>query len=302
MRDLLIVIAGPTASGKTALGIRLAQILGGEIVSADSRQIYRFMDVGTAKPTPSERNAVPHWMLDLVDPDTPFSAAEFASRSSDHIEEILSRNLTPIVVGGAGFYLEALFDGLSPVPSVPLDVKERVSAEVRANVSEAFSRLREIDPKTAENLKISDPQRIARALEVHAFTGQPMSHFQSLPRVPGTDRDTIRFCLAPVRQTLYDRINLRTIEMFENGFIEETQALFDRGYDRNTYALKTFGYREIGAYLAGEMHLEEAVESIRAGTRQYAKRQLTWFRNRSGMTWLDPNEIDPVDAVLAQAK
>jgi tRNA dimethylallyltransferase len=302
MRDLLIVIAGPTASGKTALGIRLAEILGGEIVSADSRQIYRFMDVGTAKPTPSERNAVPHWMLDFVDPDTPFSAAEFASKSSDHIEGILSRNLTPIVVGGAGFYLEALFDGLSPVPSVPPAVKERVSAAVRVNVSEAFSRLQEIDPETAENLKITDPQRIARALEVHAFTGLPLSHFQSLPRIPGTDRDTIRFCLAPDRRTLYDRINLRTTEMFENGFIEETQALFERGYDRNTYALKTFGYREIGAYLAGEMHLEETIESIRAGTRQYAKRQLTWFRNRSEMTWLDPNENDPVDAVLAQAE
>ena len=302
MSDLLIVIAGPTASGKTALGIRLAEILGGEVVSADSRQIYRYMDVGTAKPTPAERDAVPHWMLDLVDPETPYSAAEYASTSSTYIEDILSRNLTPIVVGGAGFYLEALFDGLSPVPSVPQDVKERVSAEVRTNVTKAFLRLQEIDPETAEKLKITDLQRIARALEVHTYTSLPLSHFQSLPRLPGIDRATIRFCLAPNRRTLYDRINLRTTEMFENGFIEETQALFDRGYDRDTHALKTFGYREIGAYLAGEIHLEDAVESIRARTRQYAKRQLTWFRNRSEMTWLDPNENDPVDAVLAQVE
>jgi tRNA dimethylallyltransferase len=302
MSARVIVIAGPTASGKTALGIQLAKVLGGEIVSADSRQIYRYMDVGTAKPTPAERESIPHWMIDCVDPDTAFSAAEFASKSSTHIEDILARDLIPIIVGGAGFYIEALFDGLSPVPSVPAEVKQRISDEVRKNPTDAYAKLRSLDPETARFLKVSDPQRIARALEVYTSTGLPLSHYQSLPRIPGTERPSIMFCLAPDRQALYDRINNRTGEMFANGFIEETQALFDRGYDRDTYALKTFGYREIGAHLAGEMELDEAVELIQTGTRQYAKRQLTWFRNKAEMTWLDPAETDPFDDVLKQVQ
>jgi tRNA dimethylallyltransferase len=302
MDDRVIVIAGPTASGKTAIAIRVARELRGEIVSADSRQIYRYMDVGTAKPTPTERSEVPHHLIDCVNPDTPFSAAEFAAQSSELIEDILARNLRPIVVGGAGFYLEALFDGLSPVPSVPAELKQRISADVRKDVENAFSDLRRVDPDTAEILNVSDPQRIARALEVYAFTGEPISYFQSLPRIPATKRSSVKFCLSPDRSVLYDRINRRTVEMFENGLVEETKALFELGYDRNTYALKTFGYREICAHLADEMDLDKAMESIQTGTRHYAKRQLTWFRNRSKMSWLDPTLSETTETIAASIR
>jgi tRNA dimethylallyltransferase len=294
----IIVIAGPTAAGKTAVGIRLAQAIGGEIISADSRQIYRYMDIGTAKPTQEERAEVPHHLLDIVDPDTPFSAAEFSAQAASKVEGILARGRNVVVVGGAGFYLEALFEGLSPVPSVPSDLKNRIAERVASDVEGAYDELKRIDPETGAALKISDRQRIGRALEVHAHSGRPISYFQKLPRVPGTERKPIRFCLAPTRETLYARINLRTTDMIEGGFIDETKSLFDRGYDRQTYALKTFGYREIGAHLSGDLGLSETIALIQQGTRRYAKRQLTWFRNRSEMTRLDPGEADPVRSIL----
>ena len=298
MSSQIIVITGPTAAGKTAAGIRLAQAIDGEIISADSRQIYRYMDIGTAKPTQEERAEVPHHLLDIVDPDTPFSAAEFSAQAASAVEDILARSKSVVVVGGAGFYLEALFEGLSPVPSVPPDLKNRIAEWVTSDVEGAYDELKRVDPETFVALKISDRQRIGRALEVHAHSGRPISYFQNLPREPGTERKPIRFCLAPTRETLYGRINRRTMDMIEGGVIDETKSLFDRGYDQQTYALKTFGYREIGAHLIDDLGLSEAILMIQQGTRRYAKRQFTWFRNRSEMTWLDPAQADPVRSIL----
>ena len=292
------MIAGPTASGKTSVGIRLAQRLGGEIISADSRQIYRYMDVGTAKPTPAERAATPHHLIDIVDPDTPYNASDFAQAAGVLIEEILGRGCQPIIVGGAGFYLEALFDGLSPIPSSSDELKSAVYERVRSDAGSAYKELQSVDPETAANLIVSDRQRIARALEVYESTGKPISHFQTRPRVPATTRKAIQFGLSWNRTRLYDRINRRVETMIEEGLVDELRKLFKRGYHRNTYALKTFGYREIGAYLDGEISLEEAVATIQTGSRHYAKRQLTWFRNRSSLRWLDAEASDPVVAIL----
>lgn len=298
----VIVIAGPTASGKTALGVQLGQQLDGEIISADSRQIYRHMDIGTAKPTPAERSATPHHLIDIVDPDTPYSADAFAHDASALIEDIAGRGRQPIVVGGAGFYLEALFDGLSPVPSTPDEIRKEVGERVLSDPSGAYRELQRVDPKTASSLTGSDRQRISRALEVHASTGHPISHFQAQPRVPATLRKAVHFGLSWDRARLYDRINQRVMTMVDQGLVEEIRSLFELGYDRKTYALKTFGYREIGAHLEGEMTLDDAIVEMQVGTRHYAKRQLTWFRNRSSLRWLDADASENVDIIIAPAK
>ena len=301
MDRAVIVIAGPTASGKTTLGIQLAQQTDGEIISADSRQIYRHMDIGTAKPTSAERSEVPHHLIDIVDPDTPYSADTFAHDASGLIEDVARRGHQPIVVGGAGFYLEALFDGLSPVPSTPDEIRKEVGERVQSDPKGAYRELQRIDPETASSLTGSDRQRISRALEVHASTGYPISHFQAQPRVPATLRKAVRFGLSWDRGRLYDRINQRVITMVEEGLVEETQSLFELGYDRETYALKTFGYREIGAHIEDEMTLEDAIVEIQVRTRHYAKRQLTWFRNRSSLKWLGADAPDNVDVILTSA-
>lgn len=297
MTPEIVVIAGPTASGKTGLGVRLAERLGGEVVSADSRQIYRYMDVGTAKPTPDETRGIPHHLIDIVDPDQTYSASQFASAAAETIESIIDRGRMPIVVGGSGFYLEALFQGLSPIPDIPEEVRAEIAARVRSDPVAAHTRLQSVDPVAADRFPATDPQRVARALEVHAASGRTLSHFQSLPREPGTRRRSVSFGLEWPRAHLYERINLRTRQMLEDGLINEVEALFSRGYDRETYALKTFGYREIGAYLDGEMDLATATDAISQGTRRYAKRQLTWFRNRSDLTWVPGEGGDPLPAV-----
>jgi tRNA dimethylallyltransferase len=292
------VIAGPTASGKTSLGVRLAQALGGEVISADSRQIYRYMDVGTAKPTAEERAGIPHHLLDIVDPDQTYSASDFSSAASSLIEEIVSRNRVPIVVGGSGFYLEALFEGLSPIPDVPDDVRAAVQDQVSADPESAHQELVRLDPVAASRVTSADPQRVARALEVFKTTGKTLSDFQSLPRVPGTSRPSIQFGLTWERECLYERINLRTHQMIDDGLVDEVGELLERGYHRETYALKTFGYREIGAVLSDEMQLDDAVLAIQTGTRRYAKRQFTWFRNRSNLRWLACPDVDPLEEIL----
>ncbi len=294
----VIVITGPTASGKTDLGVKVALLTDGEIISADSRQIYRYMDIGTAKPTVEERGGIPHHLIDIVDPDTPYNASAFAESAARLIEEIVGRGRQPIVVGGSGFYIEALFHGLSPIPTVPEEVKKDVAACVRSDARKAFRDLERCDPEIAQKLKVSDRQRISRALEVFASTGLPISHFQTLDRVPATTRRAIPFGLRWTRKRLYERINGRAIHMIASGLVEEVRALFERGYDREAYAMKTFGYREVGNHLAGELPLDDATTQIQIGSRHYAKRQLTWFRNRSRLKWLDPEQGDPAGAII----
>ncbi len=296
-RDIL-VIAGPTASGKTAVGIELAQRLNGEIVSADARQIYRFMDIGTAKPTAEERAAARHHLIDFVNPDKDYSAGQFAEDASVVIQDILSRGKVPIVVGGAGLYIRALFDGFSPMPKIPMEIRTRLQGEGRDCLPKLYKRLCEVDPEWAAKIQATDTQRILRGLEVYEASGKPLSEHQKVPPMPPIRRAASYFGLSWEREALYDRINARARLMLENGLIEEAASLRDKGYASNLNALNAFGYREIFQYLDGETTLDRALADLQQGTRRYAKRQMTFFRKDERIVWVDGSNDGVADAIV----
>ncbi len=297
----VVVIVGPTASGKTGVGIEVARQLDGEIVSADARQIYRYMDIGTAKPTAHERACARHHLLDIVDPNESFDAAEYAKRAAEAIEQIVARGHLPILVGGAGFYLEALFRGFSPIPEVSPETRAKTQAQADLDLDACYVRLQEVDPKTADRLHPTDRQRVTRALEVFEETGIAISSFQSEPRQPATDRGAKWFGLERDRHQLYERIDARAWSMVESGLVDEVRRLLHRGYGPAMPALGTFGYAEFFDVVKGDRSIDEAVLEMQQATRHYAKRQLSWFRNRaSEVEWIDANR--GAEGVLAAFK
>ncbi len=296
----ILVIAGPTASGKTAVGIELAQRLNGEIVSADARQIYRFMDIGTAKPTVEERAAARHHLIDFVNPDEDYSAGQFAEDASAVIGDILRRGKVPIVVGGAGLYIRALFDGFSPMPKIPPEIRARLQGEGRGCLSKLYNRLCEVDSEWAAKIQATDTQRILRGLEVYEASGIPLSEHQKVPPTPPICHAVSYFGLFWEREVLYERINARARRILENGLIKEAADLRDKGYAPDLNALNAFGYREIFQYLNGETTLDRALADMQRGTRRYAKRQITFFRRDKRMMWMDGSDDGVADAILQQ--
>jgi len=299
---ILPVIAGPTASGKTRLGIALAQALGGEIISADARQIYRHMDIGTAKPTPDEQAAARHHMIDVAYPHEAYSAGRFAREAAETIGKIRQRGRLPIVVGGAGFYLDALQRGLSPIPEIPVEIRTHLQEAAGGDLPALYRRLREVDPETAERLHPQDTQRIVRALEVWETAGERLSDLQRRPRQRVGCWRACWIGLTMDRAVLYRRIEDRVDRMLEDGLVEEVQGLQERGYGAWLKPLNTFGYKEIFGVLNGGLSLKTAVEQIKQGTRRYAKRQLTWFRRESEIAWFDPTAPDAEDRVLQRVR
>ena len=294
----ILVIAGPTASGKTAVGIELAQRLNGEIISADARQIYRFMDIGTAKPTAEERASARHHLIDFINPDEDYSAGQFAEDASAVIGDILRRGKMPIVVGGAGLYIRALFDGFSPMPKIPIEIRARLQEEGRNCLPSLYKRLCEIDPEWAAKIQATDTQRILRGLEVYEASGKPLSEHQKVPPTSPIRHKASYSGLYWEREVLYDRINARACLMFENGLIKEAKSLRDRGYSSDLNALNAFGYREIFQYLDGETTLDRALADLQQGTRRYAKRQMTFFRGDKRFRWIDGSDGDVADVIL----
>lgn len=294
-KSILHAIVGPTGAGKTAVGIAVARRLGAEIVSADSRQIYRYMDIGTAKPTPAEQQAVRHHLIDIVYPDQPFSAGEYARQAQRCIQALLDSGVLPLIVGGAGLYIRALMGGLFTAPAIPDTVRQRVRARARTLDSPSLhEELRSVDPETAARLHPNDRQRIVRALEVLEATGVSLTRWQRTAE-PHTPRFSLRLIgLERERDDLYARINIRVERMMEAGWVEEVRRLLDRGYTAQTCALRTFGYAEIIAHLQSALSYDEAVEQIKRRTRRYAKRQMTWFRQAEGIEWI---KVEP-DTVL----
>lgn len=287
----VLVIVGPTASGKTTAGIEVARKLNGEIVSVDARQVYRYMDIGTAKPTSAEQAAAPHHMIDIVDPDEPFDAAEYAARAAGIIEQILERDRLPILVGGAGFYLEALFRGFSPIPEISPATRSLVQSQADADLGACYARLGEVDADAAVRLRPTDRQRVTRALEVFEETGITLTSFQSEPREPATQRQATWVGVHREREALYDRIDLRAKMMVELGLVDEVRRLLDLGYGPELPSLRTFGYAEFFDVVKGIRSIEEALEEMQQATRRYAKRQLSWFRNRvSELRWIPAEE------------
>lgn len=283
----VIAIVGATATGKTALGVRLAQAWDGEVINADALQVYRGLDIGTGKPTHEERAGVTHHLLDFLDPREPFSAGAFVQAAVPVLEDIAGRGRLPIVVGGSGLYLRALFEGLSPIPAVPSGVRERLDIEhARLGLEALYDRLDGVDPVTAKRLAPGDSQRILRALAVAEGTGRPLSDWQALPPVPQTAIEPLRIGLTLPRSILYDRIAGRVREMLRRGWVEEVEALLDVGIEPGAHAFQAIGYRQIVAFLSGTMTLEEAIEDIIRATRRYAKRQETWFRKEPAVEWI----------------
>ena len=301
-RDAL-VITGPTATGKTALSIEVARRLDGEVVSMDSRQVYRGMDIGTAKATPEQRREVPHHGLDLVDPDERYSAGRFARDARQWIAEIRSRGHVPILVGGTGFFLRSLTHPLFAEPEMSHERRERLKRYLADRPTEELWRwLRVLDPESAATLERGGGrQRIARAIEVATLTGRPIGwwHRHAPPEVPALS--PLVFVLDLPREVLYRRIDERVTEMLRAGLVDEVKRLLDRGYDLGDPGMNATGYVELIPYLRGECSLDEAADAIRRATRHYARRQLTWFRNQlEDAIWLDASRplADVADEVV----
>lgn len=289
-----IVLVGPTATGKTAVAVRLAERLQGEIVNADSMQIYRGMDIGTAKPSSEERRRAPFHLLDLVTPDQPFSVSDWKERAESAINAIASRDHWPIVCGGTGLYIRALLDdwSLAETPADPA-VRAGLRAEVaRHGAPSLHARLQAVDPSTATRLHPNDAVRIVRALEVYQVTGQPISAFQQRDRATRPTRPAYRMGLMLPRQELYARIDTRVNQMIAEGLEDEARRLLDQGYSPTLGPLRSLGYKEMIAYLCGESDRTTAIEKIKQETRRFAKRQFTWFRADPNLLWFDGSAQD----------
>lgn len=288
----VLAILGPTATGKSELAMAVAGELGGEIVNADSLQAYRGLDIGTAKPSLEDRARVPHHLIDILEPHERYSAGEFARRAQEAIAEISERGRVPVVVGGSGLYLRALFEGISPVPQgdpeVRRGLRERLAAEGLGTLRDELARL---DPETAARLTAGDSQRILRALEVALVSGKPLSAWISeqpfgIQRIAG-----IRVGLTLPRSILYDRIAGRVARMMEAGWVEEVAGLLGRGLSPDLPAFQAIGYRQLVRYLEGDGSLEQAAAEIVQETRRFAKRQETWFRKEPDVTWFSAQDL-----------
>lgn len=285
----LIAIVGPTATGKTDVGLRVAEILDGEIVSADSMQIWREMDIGTAKASPQQRQRVPFHLIDVVDFRETFSAAQFQALARTAVEDIRSRGKTAVLVGGTGLYIRALIDDFQFPPQAPPDVRSRLRSEATLLGSQTmWERLRQVDAASAARISPNDTKRIVRALEVYETTGESASLFGSRNSAPETS-PWLQFGLACPPGTLAQRINERVDRMMEQGFEEEVRGLLAKGLTPGLQSAQALGYQEMLRYLHGEISLTEAVEFIKVNTRRYAKRQRTWFRPDRRIRWLESN-------------
>ena len=284
----VIVICGPTASGKTALSIELAKKINGEIISSDSMQIYKDMDIGTAKPTKQEMQEVKHYLLDFVEPDQRYSVAQFKKDAEKAIEEILAKNKVPIIVGGTGLYVDSLIYGIE-YQEIELDKKYREELEEKAQkegLETLYEQAQKIDPQAMEKISANDKKRILRILEIYHSTGKTKTQQEIESRKNEVKYDYKVFALNIEREKLYERINKRVDIMIKQGLIQEVENLCSK-YTEFPTAMQGLGYKEVVEYLQGKISEQEMIEKIKMETRRYAKRQLTWFRKNKQTIWLD---------------
>ena len=293
-----VFLAGPTAVGKSAVALALAEKIGGEIISVDSMQVYRGLDIGTAKPSPAERARVPHHLIDVCDLREAFDAAKFVRLAEAAAAEIRARNKTPIFCGGTGLYFQAWLAGLGDAP--PAD--EQLRAELAAAPLEILlAELRERDPVTFEEIDRQNPRRVVRALEVIRLTGQPFSKQRADWKAESGKRKAEKLiCFTRSAEDLHRRINLRVDEMFARGLVDETRELLKRGLTENQTALQAIGYRQVVEHLRGGRGLAETIALVKIRTRQFAKRQLTWFRRHGNCRWFELKPDEPAAASLAR--
>jgi tRNA dimethylallyltransferase len=302
----VVAIVGPTAVGKTALSLSIGRALGAEVVSADSRQIYRYMNIGTAKPTPAERADLPHHLIDVVDPDQSLTLAEYTARAARCVEEIAGRGRLPLLVGGTGLYVHAVLEGYV-IPEVAPDPAYRAALEAEAasfggaalGSAALHARLAQVDPVAAARIDARNVRRVIRALEVYATTGQPISALQRREAPPYR---TLTLGLTMPRPTLYTRIDERVESMISRGLVDEVHALLARGYHADLPSMSGLGYRQIAQHLRGETSLDGAVALIKRHTRRFVRQQYNWFRLADPrIAWLDAAAID-VGAVASRVE
>lgn len=303
MKRPLIVLTGPTAVGKTKLSIALAKAVGGEIISADSMQVYKSMDIGSAKIRPEEMDGVPHYLVDVLDPDEEFHIVKFQEMAKKAMERIYERGHIPILVGGTGFYIQAIVKDIDFTENEEKpEVRSKWEQFAREHGAEALHKeLQALDPKSAKVIPAGNVKRVIRALEFYELSGKPISEHNEEQKAKGSPYNFAYFVLNDHRELLYERIEKRIDEMLEEGLVAEVESLRNRGFTRNMVSMQGLGYKEILDYLDGKCTLEEAVYILKRDTRHFAKRQLTWFRREPEVTWVNKYEYDYDDERILAA-
>ncbi|HUJ23494.1 MAG TPA: tRNA (adenosine(37)-N6)-dimethylallyltransferase MiaA [Bryobacteraceae bacterium] len=300
----VIVILGPTGSGKSQLALQVAANFAGEVVSCDSLQIYRYFDIGTAKLPPAERRAIPHHLIDIIDPDEVFTAGEYARLARPILEQVSARGHVPVVAGGTGFYVRALLDGLFPGPERDPALRSRLGTREKRKPGSIHRLLRRFDPEAARRIHPHDLPKTIRALEVCILARRPMTEMFREGRAALSGYIVRKIGLWPPREELYERLDRRTEQMFQGGLIDEVRSILARGFAPTAKPFESHGYRQALQFLNGELNLEEAVFYAQRNTRRYAKRQMTWFRQERDVEWFSGFGDDPrvQEAVLARMR
>ena len=297
----ILVVAGPTASGKTNFAVQLAKHFGGEVVSADSIQIYRELNIASAKPSAKEMQGVPHHLLDFVSPFERFSVADYVKMAKACIADIHARNRLPIVAGGTGLYISSLIDNIEfAEEETDASVREKLWQEAEEKgIEPLYARLSELDPKAAEKIHPNNKKRVIRALEIYETTGLTLTEQNERSRRKPSPYDARMVALCPPRELLYERIDKRVDAMVEDGLFEEAKALQNMGLNKEMQSMQGIGYKEVFNYLDGKVSREKCLEEIKKATRHYAKRQLTWFRRDARYLWLNPLEENALEEAIA---
>ncbi len=297
----VVVICGPTGIGKTSLALSLAKEFNGCIVGADSMQIYRYMDIGTAKPDSGELSSVPHYMIDIADPNEEYDAARFCREGRQAIAQILACRQVPFIVGGTGFYIKALLHGLFDAKSVDPEIIQRLKDRAAADgIQSLYDRLYACDMEIASRIHPNDAYRVLRALAVYEMTGKPMSALQGDHGFKNNPFDVMKICLSDDRDALYERIDRRVDKMVAAGLVDEVKKLFAMGYSEDLRPMQAIGYRHMTDFLSGRAGWEETIDLLKRDTRRFAKRQLTWFKKDKDMIWALPEKRPTLSSLIRE--
>ena len=298
-KSKIIVVCGPTGIGKTSTGIEIAGVFNGEIISADSMQVYRYMDIGTAKPTPDERARVHHHLIDIIDPVESFDAAQFAKSAHKVIIELQGRGITPFVVGGTGLYIKALVHGLFRAKTADKNIRIRLKKEAVVRGTDfLYKRLSECDPDSTERIHPNDTYRIIRALEIYETTEKAISKYHREHKFADSPYKVLKIGLQINREALYDRINRRVDAMIDAEFVDEVKGLLEKGYSADLKSMQAIGYRHMIDFIKERISWDEALRTLKRDTRRYAKRQLTWFRADPEIVWVEPEQVKDIHGLI----